>query len=270
MITNTAFIHYIADKIYSLDKICRQNLNAKFIVSERDYVSNLLTFMKYPFGPFSSYSFAHSQTMPANLEQKYGVDGIIIFKSGDIYKIGVFEAKMIKYEWDTMANPTISRFQRQLNNQLTINANIAVWEMFINRNIVNTSLDALGSTCVKPSTARTISRKNLKWSFKDLFTLFDKSSMINGHKPLNLYDIVYSMLECSFGISLKYSPSGIPLYENKEINIPLIREKATQEDIIKISSFLAESKFCSYTHINLNEELAIRRSITIKEILDVN
>jgi hypothetical protein len=270
MITNTAFIHYLADKIYSLDKICRQNLNSKFIVSERDYISNLLTFIKYPFGPFSSYSFAHSQTMPANLEQKFGADGILIFKIGNEYKIGVFEAKMIKYGWDTMATPTISRFQRQLNNQLTINRNIAVWEMFLNKNIVNRSLDAFGSTCVKPATARTIIRRNPKWSYKDLFNLFHTSSTINGNIPLNLYDIIYSMLECSFGTLLNYSPNGISLYENNEINIPLIRENATQEDIESINSFLAQSKFCSYTHIDLNEELAIRRSITIKDILDNN
>jgi hypothetical protein len=270
MITNTALIHYLADKIYTLDKICRQNLNSKFIVSERDYVSNLLTFIKYPFGPFSSYSFAHSQTMPANLEQKFGVDGILIFKNGNEYKIGVFEAKMIKYGWDTMATPTISRFQRQLNNQLAINPNIAVWEMFLNKNIVNNSLDPFGSTCVKPDTARTISIKKNKWSYKDLFTLFHTSSRINGNIPLNLYEIISSMLECSFGNLLIYSPNGISLYENNDIKIPLIRETATQEDIESINSFLAQSEFCSYIHIDLNEELAIRRSITIKEILNNN
>lgn len=104
----------IDELFYEIDVFCRQNFRKNFIVSERDYVSLLLSFLKYPDGPFKNNPNVHSQTLDSHLEQKFGCDGVILFKQNDNYRIGMFEAKVYKNDFDSLVGKlkNISRFQR--------------------------------------------------------------------------------------------------------------------------------------------------------------
>lgn len=95
------------------DANCRHDLNQGFITSERDYVSNLATHLRYPTGSIQNSRIPSSVglsqptfdgsvasfTLPPVYEQKLGFDGIIILSlptpdnSEVQYKIGLFEAK---------------------------------------------------------------------------------------------------------------------------------------------------------------------------------
>ncbi|MCB2411135.1 hypothetical protein [Hymenobacter lucidus] len=95
------------------DANCRHDLADGFITSERDYVSNLATHLRYPAGTIQNSRLSSSiglppstfdgpitsYTMPPAHEKVLGCDGIIILSrpiSGSdevLYKIGLFEAK---------------------------------------------------------------------------------------------------------------------------------------------------------------------------------
>lgn len=42
----------ISEFFYSLDILCRKDLSFSMITSENDYVSRLITHIRFPFGPF--------------------------------------------------------------------------------------------------------------------------------------------------------------------------------------------------------------------------
>ena len=95
------------------DANCRHDLSEGFITSERDYVSNLATHLRYPAGtihnsrlpssiglPPSAFDGSiTSYTMPPGHEKVFGCDGIIVLSrpiAGTdkvLHKIGLFEAK---------------------------------------------------------------------------------------------------------------------------------------------------------------------------------
>lgn len=276
MFTNKKNINFLSKLIYEIDKLCRVDFSLNNIVSERDYVSNFLNFIRYPFGPFGNYKIAHSQTLNGSLEQKYGADGILIFKRGNQYKIGVFEAKIVKKRWDSTIGrkPNTSRFQRQLNNQSKLNQNIAVWEMFFNIHNTKTQFDSLGSTCVKRNIALAYKKQNKLWSYSDLENLALNSYNLNSNKPVNIEQIIREMLSCTFGNIFEYQEGGINFYaekENKDLKIPLInkfddRENIASEINMKIKKFLNESKLYSYTHIDLDTQIEAERKINIDKI----
>jgi len=238
-------------------------------------VSNFLNFIRYPFGPFGNYKIAHSQTLNGSLEQKYGADGIIIFRRGNQYKIGVFEAKIVKKRWDSTIGrkPNTSRFQSQLLKQGTLNPNIAVWEMFFNIHNNKTQFDNLGSTCVKRDVALAYKKKNKLWSYSDLENLALDSYKSNANTPINIEQIIREMLTCNFGSIFDYQEDGVNFYaENGKVKIPLInqyddRENMALEMNMDIERFLKNSKLYSYTHIDLDTQIVVEREINIAEIL---
>jgi hypothetical protein len=275
MLTNKNNIDFLAKLIYEIDKICRVDFSLNNIVSERDYVSNFLNFIRYPFGPFGNYKIAHSQTLNGSLEQKYGADGILIFRRGNQYKIGVFEAKIVKKRWDSTIGrkPNTSRFQRQLINQGKLNPNIAVWEMFFNIHNTKTQFDSLGSTCIKRSVALNYKKKNKLWSYSDLENLALSSYSLNSNKPVNIEQIIREILSCTFGNVFEYQEGGINFYaENGDLRIPLINQYDDRENIaseinMQIEKFLNDSKLYSYTHIDLDKQIIVEREINLAEIL---
>lgn len=252
---NLNFVKGIAKIIYKIDCICREDFKKRKIVSERDYVSILLNFMRYPFGPFVNFPFAHSQTLQGTLEQKYGCDGIIIFKYGNSYKIGMFEAKLIKNLWDSyVEKPSKSRFQRQIDKQKKIIPEITVWEMFFNNNEYDSTLDSKGSTCVKSDIAFSYSKSNTRWTYKDLLKLLKDSFLSNSNRPLNLEQIIEEMFTHNIGKEIIYSEEGCTLYkDNKDIKIPLLKGEFSLYAEDKIDKFLRENKIFSYTHFDLEE-----------------
>ena len=243
------------------------------IVSERDYVSIFLNYIRHPYGPFCTDFFAHSQTLPGNLEQKYGCDGIIIFVGQHGIKIGMFEAKVIKGHFDSIVgiNPnTISRFQRQINKQCTINPAIAVWEMFINKgDTAGRQFDLNGSTCVKLAIARTHVIQGNRWQYGDLNSICQVSYLRNNNSPVNLEQIIFEIMNCNFGKFIPKTIKNIPLYgEGKEqLNIPIIEENATSEDYSNINDFLIKSKLFSYTIVDIRKYKRERRELSISNIL---
>jgi hypothetical protein len=95
------------------DANCRHDLSKGLITSERDYVSNLATHLRYPAGTIHNSQLSPafglppaafdgpitSYTMPPGHEKVLGCDGIIILSrpvpgtDEVLYKIGLFEAK---------------------------------------------------------------------------------------------------------------------------------------------------------------------------------
>jgi hypothetical protein len=275
MLTNQNNIDFLSKLIYEIDKICRVDFSLNNIVSERDYVSNFLNFIRYPFGPFGNSKIAYSQTLNGSLEQKYGADGIIIFKKGNEYKIGVFEAKIVKQRWDSTIGrrPNTSRFQRQLLKQIKLNSNIAVWEMFFNIHNNKFQFDNFGSTCVKRDIALAYQKKNKLWSYFDLENLALDSYKSNQNIPINIEQIIREMLTCKFGSIFDYREDGVSFYaENGKVKIPLIKQYDGRENMalkmkVEIKNFLKNSKLHSYTHIDLDNQTVVNREMNIVKIL---
>jgi hypothetical protein len=217
----------------------------------------------------------HSQTLNGSLEQKYGADGIIIFKKGNKYKIGVFEAKIVKQRWDSTVGRrrNTSRFQRQLFKQKTLSSKIAVWEMFFNIDNNNIEFDDLGSTCVKRDIALAYKKKSRLWSYSDLENLVLESYKSNKNEPINIEQIIREMLTCNFGGIFDYQEDGVSFYaENGEVKIPLIKQYDGRENMVmemkeEIKIFLQNSKLHSYTHIDLDNLTVVKREMNIVKIL---
>ncbi|RZK38536.1 MAG: hypothetical protein EOO61_07885, partial [Hymenobacter sp.] len=116
MLTRTEALE-IARLFRFFDATCRHDLSTQRIISERDYVSNLATHIRYPLGAYcsgnldSAGNFLNrvrfpykrsprfvSVTSAPNIEQEYGCDGIIIFsfdhgKGKVLHRVGMYEAK---------------------------------------------------------------------------------------------------------------------------------------------------------------------------------
>ena len=70
----------VPDLIYELDQRCAIDLVGGIINGERDYVSNLLSHIRRPFGYLYPASLGIAYTLPNKLEQKFGCDAIVIFR----------------------------------------------------------------------------------------------------------------------------------------------------------------------------------------------
>lgn len=168
------------------DSICRQDLHRGLITSERDYVSNMATHLRYPSGSIIDGTVAsltglplpvfngkiNSFTLPPSTEQRLGFDSIIVLsrpgeKSGQLlHKVGLYEAKwprafdvhpslgpsQTRDDWDN-ARGGASHFSRQLILQSALaGTDIVTWEQFFSEEPVGQSSNGaykpLGSTCV--------------------------------------------------------------------------------------------------------------------------
>lgn len=116
------------------DANCRHDLSKGFITSERDYVSNLATHLRYPAGSLQNSHLSPSAgmpvpifdgevksfTLPPSYEQLLGFDGIIILqlpnknRSEVQYKVGLFEAK-----WPRMFGGHQHLYQTKTGNRDT-------------------------------------------------------------------------------------------------------------------------------------------------------
>lgn len=272
MITHTAHINIISKAIYHMDCLCRTDFQKDAIISERDYISIFLNYIRHPFGIWPSNSVAYAQTLPEQLETKLGCDGIIVFKYDQTYKIGLFEAKVIKPKWDNrIKKAKISRFQRQLNKQRLINPGIATWEMFLNKNYAGITYDPNGSTCVKATVANSHGRAKPTWAWtlNDLKKLLTRSYTLNSNAPLNIEQIVREILVCNFGALFSYEPDGISFYENSSVKVPIFENTDTiqYEDRDRVFNFLKKTGIWSYTHIDLNKFIQERTVMKRENIL---
>lgn len=139
------------------DANCRHDLSEGFVTSERDYVSNLATHLRYPAGSLQNSHIPPSAgmpvpifdgevksfTLPPSYEQALGFDGIIILeltnesRSEVQHKVGFFEAKWPRMfgghqhlyptktgnrdAWDSIPTVTVknSHPESHFSNQLT-------------------------------------------------------------------------------------------------------------------------------------------------------
>lgn len=259
---------YFAFHFARIDAEMRKQLHENSIVSERDYISNFTSNLRNELFRVANVHL-HSQTLPPGLEQKSGSDGIIIFKSGDNYKIGLFEAKhpkifdlatstvLANVTWDQIESKhNISHFSKQLHLQHLWVNEIAIWEMFLNNGPSGFEcppFDAYGSSCVWHKEAYNFMHNNhlvfKPWSTSHLKILLRASNQ-------NIYNIIFSILSCKNGrIQHATGPNNTFIKIRNEttdnlLQIPL--PSSFNNDFNElINNFLRENRISTYLFVDI-------------------
>lgn len=250
--------------IYEMDKYCTVDLQKGLINGERDYVSNLLCYIRKPYGPLCEFSLGTAYTLPNNLEKEYGCDGIIIIRFDDNHaKIAMFESKLPRYiskpnsKWDTLNRKSNSkyykwsRFTSQLARQKEIDTpEIVLFELFINEapqhkdKIEN--FDDFASSCITFNRAWNyyVTEKestSILWTNSDLKNLLDERK--------NIGDIMSDMINCHSGIK-------IPIVDYKirpkfvKISIPFLNQSNFQ-NIKEVRKFMLKYGINNYFILDL-------------------
>ncbi|MEA5554500.1 hypothetical protein VB713_26560 [Anabaena cylindrica UHCC 0172] len=257
---NTLYLHsssnpnvinsLIAKGIYALDQYVRQDIYDGCIRNERDYVSTLMSYTRLFFRNVKvvkNFYHCQSQILSNNLEQEFGCDALILFRSaGNTAKLCLFEAKyprlnQINYRWDEYQTKNrYSHFHDQLTRQNNWSSSAFIWELFINDNLPGHSIkgfDKYGSTCVWHEDAYKYSETNLTHPCNGYYNqLWNKNKLKEcveqlPYNPLNLEDILTAILRSSVKeklIPIKEEMIKIKSSEGKTIDIPasvnMIRE----------------------------------------------
>jgi hypothetical protein len=244
---------------------CRQELRSGIIVSERDYVSVLMTKIRTGISRHLPFN-CHAQTIDSTQETRFGVDGIIVFQYGDEIKVGLFEAKRPQvtrqnYDWDYLSTRKISHFSEQIKKQRIWDGQLALWEMFFNEadnGYESPPYDYFGSSCVWHNNAFSFMHSE-KLIFNKWTT--DKLKKLLGTKGINFYTVIYNMISCQAGKKYKIdqTTNSCQIFsENaKEIslNIPIPTTNGQgQEKDRRIEQFLRENKLESFMHIDLTSK----------------
>jgi hypothetical protein len=253
----------ISYTIHRLDVQCRTELVAGTIISERDYVSALTTRVRDSLnGPgWPGNLWCHAQTLPSSDEQQFGVDAMIVFRSGLFVKVGVFEAKRPQVRerdaaWDRINNG-ISHFSEQIQKQRQIQESAAVWELFMvdcDTGDQSPPFDTFGSSCVWHRSADEFMRKeNLissRWTTDKLRTMVQHS---NG----NLYYTIFEILSCSAGRRFpierddgNYFVQILNEESGSIMNLPLPSQPNFEQDD-RIAAFMAQIGIRYFTFINV-------------------
>ncbi len=213
----TTYEAQIVASIFQLmDGMCRTDLNGHLITSERDYVSNFTSLIRRPFGivpqlhQFTNLGIlqTYAYSLNGRYERQYGCDGKIVFKKGNQYKIGMFEAKWPRYskanyiwdDWVPKANSPISRFSRQLEKQSKVMHGVAIWEMFINEEREGRTLGPFkkwGSTNVWHADAYAFLQAH-QFIHKEFWKNKHLDALLPGH-GLHMYQIIKAILTCNRG-----------------------------------------------------------------------
>lgn len=266
MFGNFRIADIVAYHCARVDIECREELRNGTIVSERDYVSALTTRMRIELARHLPLN-CHSQTIASQNENRYGVDGIIVFRSADEIKAGLFEAKRPQvtqnnHGWDYLSSRSISHFSEQIEKQRIWNGRLALWEMFFNEaqnRFQSPPYDFFGSSCVWHDNAfRFIHSENLifrPWTTDKLKELLQ----IDG---INFYTIIYDMISCRAGTINKLDKNSntcrifSQVNDNTSLNIPIPVELGVERDE-SIERFLVENKLESYMYVDLTESKKI-------------
>jgi hypothetical protein len=291
MFGNLELADVIATHCQSIDILCRQELRAGILVSERDYVTALSCRIRDKFSGLGIN--CHSQTLIPRLEQENGVDGIIIFKSGTQAKVGLFEAKRPQvtvedYKWDYLTSKGLSHFSTQIRTQHKWLGKIALWEMFFNEAAVgfkSPPYDYIGSSCVSHQTAYKF-MQDQGLIFQPWTT--DELKILLKGQCINFYQIIYSIISCDSGLKFEvekkenkviitsrydpfdtlnnvfldfpYSPSVggyfitpdmLRNFRFYSLEIPLPSDENQNEE--QIRQFMITNRLSSYTFIDMGE-----------------
>jgi len=262
MFGNFRIADIVAYHCARVDTECREELRNGTLVSERDYVTALTTRMRIELARHLPLS-CHAQTIYPQNEQRYGVDGIIVFRSADKIKAGLFEAKRPQvtqnnHRWDDLSSRNISHFSEQIEKQRIWNGRLALWEMFFNEaqnGFESPPYDFFGSSCVWHDNAfRFMHRESLifnRWTTNKLKGLLQTDGV-------NFYTIVYDMISCRAGTinNLDRKSNSCRVFsqanDNISLNIPIPVETGVERDE-RIESFLIENKLESYMYVDLTE-----------------
>lgn len=258
MFGNFQIADLIAIECSAADNFCRKELQRGIIVNERDYVSSLTGRIR---DNLKRNFLVHSQTLPSTTEQSMGCDGIIVFRSDNNVKVGMFEAKWprfaeVDYRWDYLNTRNLSHFSDQIQRQSNWH-DLAIWEMFFNELQTGSQsppCDYFGSSCVWHKHAfRFLNEKQLfsnYWSTVQLKELLKEFS-------LNFYSIIYNILSCQSGSVIPIVPDdtqfSVSSNQNLEpplqIPIPINAEKEFDENIV---TFLKRQNIQTYLYIDLS------------------
>jgi len=249
-----------------VDIECREELRNGTLVSERDYVTALTTRIRLELSHHLPIS-CHAQTINPRNENQFGVDGIVVFRSANKIKVGLFEAKRPQvtqnnHGWDYLSTRNISHFSEQIEKQRIWNGQLALWEMFFNEatnGFQSPPYDFFGSSCVWHDNAfRFIHTENL--IFNSWTT--DKLKQLLQADGTNFYTIIYDIISCRAGkinnldrdsnTCQIFSPSN----DNISLNVPIPFEVGIERDE-RIERFLIENKLESYMYIDLTESRKI-------------
>lgn len=244
----------IANGVYILDQYIRQDFCDGCVVSEPDYVSTLMGYIRlflrssqlakkiYSFENQKSYlDHFNCHVLNKTLEQNFGCDALIIFRANNKAKVCMFEAKSPRLNsnrsWDKLQDSNnISHFHDQLTRQKNWSKTAAIWELFINDSPPGVSLkgfDKYGSTCIWHHEAYAYSINNIKSHHYDMnsgkasfWTNYHLKNCINEltSNSLNLEDILNSILFGKTGKEIEVKDNSILLKpeEGKTIRIPVI------------------------------------------------
>lgn len=258
--------HLIAILCYHIDRLCRNELNHFNISSERDYVSNLGTHIRFPFGPFFHTKVAISRTLPQNNESIFGCDSIIIFKKGNKAKLALFEAKWPRYfsvpnyQWDSKNKKGISRFSSQIIRQSNWSkSGVYIWEMILNESPegnLNPPFDEFGSSCLPFNEAKKYMDANktphtILWNNIDLLSTLPRS--------MNFRRIVFNILRCHFGTIFEISGDELNISsdDNKDnVKVPVISsieslDKRPDNDMLSL--FMNSAGLSHYICLDIEE-----------------
>ncbi|MDG4655260.1 hypothetical protein [Chryseobacterium arthrosphaerae] len=261
MFGNLRIADFIAINCFRIDCKCREDFRESIIISERDYVSNLTSEIRNYFRSHRMRS--HSQSIAGGYEQKFGVDGIFIFRHENSIKVGIFEAKrpllnLPDHPWDYLSTRGISHFSEQISKQNIWSNQFAIWEMFFNE----TSNDAFsppfeyfGSTCFWHINALNyMNSKTLMlvpWKTSNISDLASTSSQ-------NFYTIIFDIVSCKQGkiYSIKEGDINLTIINEKDESIKLdipLPTLGNQEFDEKINRFLIENEFDNYLYLDFSE-----------------
>ena len=264
MFGNFEFADRVAIQFAMIDKRCREDLRKKRIPNERDYVSRLTTRLS-DFYYDNNLLSVEAQTSLGSIEQKLGVDGIIIFRIGNQIKIGIFEAKWPRtlkknYPWDKCTEDGFSHFSSQIIRQRKWHTDLAIWEMFFNEannGFESPPFDAFGSSCVWNNNAYDFAHSEKlifkKWETQNLKKLLKSSRQ-------NFYTIIYDIISCSAGriYNVKANDSTLSLTsrtdDSSTLNVPIPTENMKNEQITdRVQSFLLDNNLNNYLFVNLSK-----------------
>ena len=253
----------LSNFIYEVDKICRKDLSKNIIVSERDYVSQFCALIRFPNGirsPKNKFLFA--ATIPGTIERKIGCDSIIIFKIGDMFKIGLFEAKYPRYP---SVNPKINyqhwdkdgRFNEQIRKQRIFHIKypqIVIWNQFFDNGTIGTKrnpfIDLYGSSIITHSDVFNYlnnkpSLNNKHWKKRDL-------NLALSRYGINIRKLIEKIITCQLGKPL--NPIGnslnVNVEERSENDEPFVVPLLNEENINETKSFMERNDLSNYLLID--------------------
>lgn len=241
----------IARIFYNADKKVRQEIinDQDFLeTNERDRISALCTRIR---DKISSNPFIRSISVQAHARDTNQRDALFIFRYRNQIKIGIVEAKFLRFKgsdlddsWDWKISKTNnnSHFTKQVINQQDWLNQAAVWDMFIPNCALGTHappLEKNGSSNMwanETFKSTKISKPNELWTYEDVLNLTEQY--------LSLYDIIKAILKCEKGV-LHEVVSGkneiiISNEKGKDMNVPIPRNNVGF--VRRIKEFLSENQ----------------------------